>query len=189
MKNRDQMRSYALRLQPSARFLRTLDIWLLGPRHDVKRQKTALFYRKRLCVIHSGLWREPVCFSSGIRSDQLINCLSRFSYTLLSSFTSETVREGLFTSRRINRSLSAEITIRVKLQGDDGFTVPLRVVHVDKFGLSFAGNRVCLSLSRHHCAAAAYQIGTERQHWTARYRLANTTQVSTRARADFRAYL
>lgn len=48
----------------SARILRTRDIWLLGPRHDVKRHKPQLFYRKRLCVIHCVLVSGPACFSS-----------------------------------------------------------------------------------------------------------------------------
>lgn len=179
------MRFYALLLQPShsARFLRTLDIWLLSPRQDVKRQKTALFYRKRLGVIHFGLVRVPVCFSSGRQNYQLFNGCSGVCLGFLTPFYFRYCRsgkEGFITPALTWKSSAfADISVRDKSKGDYGFIVPVCAVHLDKFSLSFAWNGVCLSLSRHHSAAAAHQIGRERQHWTARYRLPYPTQVST----------
>lgn len=84
-----------------ARFLRTRDIWLLSPRHDVKRQKPTLFYRKRLCVIHFELLRGPVCFSPGRRNGQVVCCYSVVCLDLLDTFNSRycrTVTEGFRTS-------------------------------------------------------------------------------------------
>lgn len=186
--DRDQMRLYALSLQPSdsARSLRTLDIWLLDPRHDVKRQNPTLFYRKRLCVIHFELLRGPVCFSSGRRNDQPVEGLSGASLDLLCTSLSgycRSVKQGFITSGFTwKSSVFADISIRAKSNGDDGFIAPIRAVHVVNFIPSFGGNRVCLSLSRHHCAAAAHQLGAERQHWTTRYRVPYPTQVSTTGR-------
>lgn len=89
------------------------------------------------------------------------------------------VKEGFITSGFTwKSSVSADISVRDKSTGDDGFIVPVRAVHVDEFSLSFGWNRVCLSLSRNHSAAAAHQVGTERQHWTSRYRVPVPTQVS-----------
>lgn len=155
------------------------------PRHDVKRQKTALFYRKRLCVIHFGLLRGPVCFSSGRRNDQFIHgfgvgfldFLSPFLCRCTVALSKDFWLQDSLENRRYLRTFLSGINQK---KGDDGcFIVTVRVVYVDKFSVSIAGNRVCLSLSRHHCPAAAHQVGTERQHWTARYRVPYSTQVST----------
>lgn len=111
--------------------------------------------------------------------DTMINWLQRVYLVLPPLFHSRYCRsalEGFITS---GLSASAENFIRDSSKGDDGFIVSLRAMHVDKFSLSFAGNWVCLSLSRHQCAAAAHQIGTEREHcWTAGYQVQYPTQVS-----------
>lgn len=104
-----------------------------------------------------------------------LDFLSPFQFRYCSSVKAGFVASGLTWKS----SVSADISVRDKSKAHDGFVVPLRTVHVDEFSLSFAGNRVCLSLPRYHCAAAAHQIGTERQHWTARYRVPYPTQVST----------
>ena len=93
-------------------------------------------------------------------------------------------KEGFITSGFTwKSSLSADISVRDKSKGDDGFIVLVRAVHVDEFSVSFGWNRVCLSLSRNHSAAAAHQVGAERQHWTSRTRVPHRvpvpTQVST----------
>lgn len=72
--------------------------------------------------------------------------------------------------------MSADISARDQSKRDDGSIASLRAVHVDGFGVLFAGNRVCLSLSRNHCAAAEDQIGTEQQHRTTRHRVQFPTQ-------------
>lgn len=148
----------------------------LTPRHDVKRQKSTLFYRKRLCVIYFGLMREAVCFTSGRQNDQLVQRISGFCLGVPSLCIPDTIdlskallwlRHLLESGRNLQTSISGT--------GDDGFFVSLRGVPVDKFSWFFAGNRVRLSLSRHRCAAAAHQIWAE--HGTARGPY--PTQVST----------
>lgn len=89
--DRDQMRFYALQPSHSACLLRTLDIWLLSPRYDVNRLKAKWFYRKRLCVIHSGLGRWSVCFSSWRRrDDQRVYGFSEICLSFFLRSTSDT---------------------------------------------------------------------------------------------------
>lgn len=77
--DQDQMRLYAL--------LRTLDIWLLSARLHVERQKTALFYSKRLCHSFWALERASEFLVAGRRNlihgfsgICLIDFLSTFRY-------------------------------------------------------------------------------------------------------------
>lgn len=71
--------------------------------------------------------------------------------------------------------MSTDIHTRDHSKRDDGSIVSLRAVHVDGFSMLFAGNRVCLSLSRNHCAATEDQIRAE-QHRTTRDRIQYSTQ-------------
>lgn len=63
---------------------------------------------------------------------------------------------------------SSHFAIRDKSQGSHGFVDILRAVRVAIVSLSVGGDRVRLSLSKHHGAAAAHQVRTERQRWTSR---------------------
>lgn len=135
-----------------------------------------------MCAIHFGLLSgRPVVFSSWRRDDQLVNGFSGISIAFLFLLPPPFRFSRTSTKGNYNFGIylkTADISFRDKSNNDASF-FSLRVLHVDKFSLSIAGNGLCLSLPGHHFAAAAHQIGTEWRHGTAGYWIPNPTQVRT----------